>query len=159
MTDRSLTRLTHQFRKELRRRPDEGPGADIDRRYRQLLDSVRVRQRKLFRFSRQLTNLFENASEYSINLPMHQLQEFFDDLSLTGHSLVNVLAGQSDNVFIVSSPSLEGRPNDIRNLLGTCYRAESASEDPTNPYVLILYPEEQIEWLSLIHISEPTRPY
>lgn len=150
MTNRSLQRLTHQFKKELQRRPDEFQDSpDMDRRYRQLLDSVRVRQRKLFRFSRQLTNLFENTAEYSINLPPHQLQEFYDDLSLSRHTLVNVTTAQNDNIFVLASPALEGRPNDIRNLIGTCYRAEGASEDPTNPYVLILCPEEPLYWSGL----------
>lgn len=39
------------FEKELQK-PPERKGEDISKRYKQTLDSVRVRQRKLFRFAR-----------------------------------------------------------------------------------------------------------
>lgn len=39
------------FEKELQK-PPEARGEDISKRYKQILDSVRVRQRKLFRFAR-----------------------------------------------------------------------------------------------------------
>ncbi|EOD52120.1 putative map kinase protein [Neofusicoccum parvum UCRNP2] len=55
LTQKSLSRLTAHFEKELQRRPEEVAGAEMDKRYKQILDSVRVRQRKLFRFSRILT--------------------------------------------------------------------------------------------------------
>lgn len=146
MTATSLQRLTSQFKKELQRRPDEVAGTEMDRRYKQILDSVRVRQRKLFRFSRQLTNTFENSCEYSINMPAHQLQEIYDDLVLSGHILVNATAGEHEQIYVIASPSLHGRPNDIKNLIGTCYRADGVQDDVTNPYVLIMYPEEPLYW-------------
>lgn len=124
-------------------------GAEMDKRYKNILDSVRVRQRKIFRFSRMLTQRFENATEYSINMDPENFQELLDALVMTGHFLVEIdSAAQKTNVgtYIIACPSLHDRPKDIESLLGTCYHAEETTEDPSNPYVLILKPENPIYW-------------
>lgn len=51
LTSKLLSRLMGHFEKELQK-PPERKGEDISKRYKQILDSVRVRQRKLFRFAR-----------------------------------------------------------------------------------------------------------
>lgn len=118
----------------------------MDKRYKGILDSVRVRQRKLFRFSRLLAQTFENATDYSINMVADQLHDFFDSLAGSGHIMVNATSGHEDKVYILASPTLQDRPRDIQSLLGTCYRPDDGTEDPTNPYVLILAPEEPMDW-------------
>ena len=45
LTSKSLTRLSAHFERELQRRPDELTGSEMEKRYKQILDSVRVRQR------------------------------------------------------------------------------------------------------------------
>ena len=137
-------RLTAHFERELQRRPEEN-AVDMDKRYKQILDSVRVRQRKLFRFSRLLGQRFENATEYSLNLGRAELQEFYDALMVSGHVLVNS-ASLDRGVFLVASPSLYDRPKDIQSILGTSFHSDDTVEDPSNPYVLILQPEDSIYW-------------
>jgi len=146
LTSKSLLRLSTQFEKELQRRPDKVTGAEMDKRYKAILDSVRVRQRKLFRFSRILTQRFENCAEYNINLVHDQLMEFYDALVGTGHFLVQSDQMDTPGIYIIASPALENRPIEIQSLLGTCYHVEESTEDITNPYVLILKPEEPLFW-------------
>ncbi|KAH6614860.1 hypothetical protein C7974DRAFT_402796 [Boeremia exigua] len=149
LTSKSLTRLSAHFERELQRRPDELTGAEMEKRYKQILDSVRVRQRKLFRFSRILTQRFENCTEYNINhidLDDEQLSDLYESLIVNGHFLVETTGGSNNGVYIIASPTLENRPKDIQSLLTTCYHAEEGPEDPTNPYVLIIRPEDALYW-------------
>ncbi|CAN9163005.1 unnamed protein product [Alternaria sp. RS040] len=149
LTSKSLTRLSAHFERELQRRPDELTGSEMEKRYKQILDSVRVRQRKLFRFSRILTQRFENCTEFNINnidLDEEQLQELYESLVATGHFLVETTGGNNTGIYIVASPTALDRPNDIQSLLTTCYHAEEAPEDPSNPYVLIIRPEQPLYW-------------
>jgi mitogen-activated protein kinase kinase kinase len=149
LTSKSLTRLSAHFERELQRRPDELTGAEMEKRYKQILDSVRVRQRKLFRFSRILTQRFENCTEYNINhidLDDEQLSDLYEALIINGHFLVETTGGNNAGVYIIASPTLENRPKDIQSLLTTCYHAEEGPEDPSNPYVLIIRPEDALYW-------------
>jgi mitogen-activated protein kinase kinase kinase len=145
LTSKSLSRLTTHFEKSLERRPEEVGGAEMEKRYKQILDSVRVRQRKMFRFSRILTQRFENCTEYNINIDEDLMSDFYQALDLSGHFLVET-QGTDNNIFIIACPALEDRPKDIQSLLTTCYHAEENPEDPSNPYVLILKPENTLYW-------------
>lgn len=145
LTSKSLSRLTTHFEKELQRRPNEIAGTDMDKRYKAILDSVRIRQRKIFRFSRMLSQRFENATEYNINVDKEAFQDLLDALVLTGHFMV-MMPVEKAGIFVIASPALSDRPKDVESMMGTCYHAEDAPEDPSNPYVLILKPEHPVEW-------------
>ena len=143
LTSKALSRLAGNFEKELQRRPDE-PAGEMDKRYKQNLDSVRVRQRKLFRFSRLLGQRFENATEFALR--PDQLVELYGALNESGHLLVRTPSAEQDGVFLIASPALFNRAQDIQSILGTCYHAEDALEDPSNPYLLLIRPEEPPLW-------------
>jgi mitogen-activated protein kinase kinase kinase len=155
LTSKSMGRLSTHFEKELRRPPDEVAGtAEMDKRYKSILDSVRVRQRKIFRFSRLLGQRFENAAEYSINIGDEQFDDLLLAMRLSGHFLVEtgaeseplVTDQNGSRMYIIASPALANRPADIQSMLGTCYHAEDSPEDPTNPYVIIMRPESPLLW-------------
>nr|POE47732.1 map kinase kinase kinase wis4 [Quercus suber] len=147
LTSKSLGRLTTHFEEELQRRPDEVAGAEMDKRYKAILDSVRVRQRKIFRFSRILSQRFENATEYSINIDREHYQDLMDALVYSGHLLVSTQGDTADSLlYVIASPALRDRPKDIQSMLGTCYHAEDSPEDSSNPYVLIIKPENPLSW-------------
>lgn len=145
LTAKALQRLTAHFERELQRRPEEN-AIDMDKRYKQILDSVRVRQRKLFRFSRVLGQRFENATEYNISLERRQLQDLYDALMASGHFFVSSPNIQHDGIFLIASPSLYNRPRDIQSILGTSFHSDEVMEDPSNPYILIMRPDEPIFW-------------
>lgn len=145
LTAKALLRLTAHFEKELRGKP-EGTAIEIEKRYKAILDSVRVRQRKLFRFSRILRQRFENATEFSFGMDHDELQEFYDSLMVTGHFLVSARDNVPEGVYLIAAPSLRNRLKATQSILGTSFHAEDAPEDPTNPYVLVLRPEEPLYW-------------
>jgi len=140
LTYKVLSRLSQTFERELQRNPKESAD-DMSKRYMQMLDSVRVRQRMLQRFSRLLSDHYENASDMSIALDAEDLQYLYERLSVTGHFLVD----EVDGIQIIASPSLVGRDEEVRTILRTCLH-EEVSEDVTDPYVLILRPEAPLTW-------------
>ena len=146
LTAKALQRLTTHFERELTRKPEQN-ALDMNRRYKQILDSVRVRQRKLFRFSRLLSQRFENATEFNISLDRQRVQELYDVLVDTNHFLIQSPTFQHDGVFLIGSASLYGKPRDIQSILGTSYHSdEFIVEDPTNPYILVLRPDVPLLW-------------
>ena len=146
LTAKALQRLTTHFERELTRRPDENE-VDVDKRYKQILDSARVRQRKLFRFSRLLSQRFENATEFNISLERRQLQALYDALMESGHFFITSPTFHHEGIFLIASPSLYDRPRETQSILGTSSSPdEMVLEDPSNPYVLIVRPDEPLFW-------------
>lgn len=145
LTAKALQRLTNHFERELQRKPEEN-AVDIDKRYKQILDSARVRQRKLFRFSRLLGQRFENATEFNISIGSNQLQELCDALMASGHFLVHAPNIEREGIFLIGSPSLYHQPREIRAILGTSFHSEANVEDPSNPYILVIRPDDSFYW-------------
>ena len=145
LTHKAFYRLSQTFEREMQRKPKE-TAAEMTKRYKQSLDSVRVRQRMLQRFSRVLSDRFENATDFSIAMRKDDLQQLYSRLIETGHFVVYTASIEHDGIFLIASPSLYNRPQDIQSILGTCYHSDDVPEDPTNPYILILRPENQITW-------------
>lgn len=145
LTAKSLLRLTSSFERELQPKPDES-SQEMEKRYKAILDSVRVRQRKMFRFSRILRQRFENASEYSLSMAEGEMQDFMESLVVTGHSLVTSEISTPRGIYYIASPSLWNRTEEVKSILGTSFHAEDEPEDPSDPYILILHPEASISW-------------
>jgi mitogen-activated protein kinase kinase kinase len=146
LTAKSLLRLTLHFEKELQSKPDES-ALEMEKRYKSILDSVRVRQRKLFRFSRILRQRFENATEFNFGqLTAAEAHVFYDALIATGHFMISTGAATPKGVYFFGSTSLWERPKEIQSILGTSFHAEDTPEDPLSPYILIIKPEDTIIW-------------
>ena len=145
LTAKSLLRLTASFEREFRNKPEESP-QEMEKRYKAILDSVRVRQRKLFRFSRLLRQRFENATEFNLGMNNSQMQDFTESLAMSGHFLVEMGMNAPKGVHFVASVSLWDRPKDIQSILGTSFHAEDAPEDLTHPYILAIRPEDGFSW-------------
>ena len=145
LTAKSLLRLTASFEREFKSRSNE-TSQEMEKRYKSILDSVRVRQRKLFRFSRLLRQRFENSTEFNLGMNGAQLQEFSESLVLSGHFLLEMGANSPKGVYFVASITLWDRLKDIQSILGTSFHAEDAPEDPTYPYILAIRPEEVFPW-------------
>ncbi|KAI1630398.1 mitogen-activated protein kinase [Exophiala viscosa] len=145
LTAKSLLRLTASFERELRSKPDETT-QEMEKRYKAILDSVRVRQRKLFRFSRILRQRFENATEFNLSMDGEQMLGFTESLIMSGHFLVDMGPSSPKGVHFIASPSLWNRPKEIQSILGTSFHADDAPEDPSNPYILVMRPEDDMIW-------------
>ncbi|KAG7292399.1 hypothetical protein NEMBOFW57_002434 [Staphylotrichum longicolle] len=157
LTHKALNRLNQTFEKELQRRPKESV-AEMTKRYKQILDSVRVRQRMLQRFSRMLSDNYENACDFTVAFGPEKLQTLFDRLVESGHFQVYTGIPEHENLLILASPSLHGRGPDIQLLMST-FSYETNSEDPTDPYVLIIRAEDPPTWFGAkIHLSVRDEP-
>ncbi|CAK7228913.1 Suppressor of Sensor Kinase (SLN1) [Sporothrix bragantina] len=144
LTFKALNRLSQTFEKELQRRPKESI-SDMSKRYKQVLDSVRVRQRMLQRFSRRLSDNYENACDFSIAMTEETMEMFLDRLVDSGHFQVYTHSLEREGVILIASPSLLNRHEEIQSLMGrTSY--EQTIEDPTDPYLLVIRPEGDPVW-------------
>ncbi|KAM7209308.1 hypothetical protein V8F20_000358 [Naviculisporaceae sp. PSN 640] len=144
LTYKAWNRLSQTFEKDLQRRPKES-ASEMTKRYKMLLDSVRVRQRMLQRFSRMLSENYENACDFTIAFNPDKLQELYDRLVESGHFQVYTDIPEHQGVLIVASPSLHGRLEEIQLLMNT-FSYETAIEDPSDPYVLLIKAEDPPHW-------------
>ncbi|KAJ6181123.1 hypothetical protein N7519_011584 [Penicillium mononematosum] len=144
LTARSLQRLMIHFERELVPRPTETV-QDMDKRYKSILDSTRIRQRKLYRFSKFLCQLFENATEYNITTDI--AYDFFEALLISDHFLVTstTSVGQK-GVYLVAHRALWNRPADIQGILSTSFKEDDPNQDVHVPYVLAIRPERPLAW-------------
>ena len=133
------------FDRELVMRVDEDPG-EMDKRYKTVLDSTRIRQRKLYRFSRFLRQHFENATEY--NLPSDMEYDVFEALLASDHFLVTSNSGQK-GVYLLAHSALWERPVDVQAILATSFREEDTTRDPSSlrTYVLAIRPDKPMTWI------------
>lgn len=144
LTFKAIRRLSDTFERELQRKPKES-AAEMSKRYKQILDSVRVRQRMLQRFSRMLSSNYENAADFSIAFNPDRLHDLFARLVESGHFQVYTASIEHEGVILVASPSLHGRPEEIQSIIGTA-SYEHVSEDPTDPYILMIRAENAPHW-------------
>jgi mitogen-activated protein kinase kinase kinase len=144
LTFKALNRLSQTFEKELQTKPNES-AADMSKRYKQVLDSVRVRQRMLQRFSRMLSDNYENASDFSIAFPPEKLQDFYDKLVASSHFQVLTDVFEQDGIYIMASASLQDRLYDIQAIMGINSQ-EQLIDDPVESYLLIIRPESPPHW-------------
>ncbi|KAJ5511669.1 Mitogen-activated protein (MAP) kinase kinase kinase SSK22 [Penicillium expansum] len=144
LTARSLQRLMIHFERELVPRPTETV-QDMDKRYKSILDSTRIRQRKLYRFSKFLCQLFENATEYNITSDI--AYDFFEALLISDHFLVTstTSVGQK-GVYLIAHHALWNRPADIQGILSTSFKEDDPTQDVHVPYVLAIRPERPLAW-------------
>lgn len=144
LTFKALNRLSQTFEKELQAKPKE-TAADMSKRYKACLDSVRVRHRMLQRFSRNLSEQYEHACDFSINFPLDEMQRIYDQLISSGHFLVNTGVFESDGVYILASAGLRDRLDDIQTLMAVTSK-EVIGPELSDQYLLILRPEESLSW-------------
>lgn len=148
LTLKAISRLSQTFERELQAKPGES-AAEMTKRYKACLDSVRVRQRMLQRFSRMLSDNYEHASDYSISYSPENMSKFFDQLAATGHFRVQTGVFEKDNTYVIASPDLHERLDDIQAIMAITKKdtfgedTEPGSEDS---YVLVLRPEENLSW-------------
>ncbi|THU91633.1 Pkinase-domain-containing protein [Dendrothele bispora CBS 962.96] len=135
--------------------------------YGKILDSVRLRYRKLLRFARVITHRFSDSAEYSLE-SVH-LDQFIDCLVATDHFLVYTNTYEEDGVYIVASASLSGRFGAIQRMLTEAFHVEELTLDDGTQvadnaeyvgteydeaqYLLVLSPRHQFTWRGRVMIT------
>ncbi|KAJ3509800.1 hypothetical protein NLJ89_g5027 [Agrocybe chaxingu] len=140
--------------------------------YSKILESVRLRYRKLQRFSRVLTQRFSNSAEYSLEgVP---LDEFISLLVASDHFLVYTHSFEEDGVYIVASHSLFDQPELIRKMIDEAFHVDDVSaedgqllggldpnfQDPDEVgYILVLAPQTHFIWNGrVVVLNIPSAP-
>ncbi|CAG8516458.1 1680_t:CDS:2 [Funneliformis caledonium] len=144
LTNKLLLSVMNYYDKELEL-PENYDPANITKWYNKLLETVRLRTRKLIRFTR-----FKNAAEYFID--DNNYQAFIDGLERTGHVLVYPSTFEVDGVCFIVEPSLQDRPQQIHKLLTSVLTSYEKGQDNFDDelkgleYVLILSPRVEFVW-------------
>jgi mitogen-activated protein kinase kinase kinase len=147
LTFKALHRLSQTFERELQVKPKESP-ADMSKRYKACLDSVRIRQRMLQRFSRMLSDNYEHCSDYNISFSPERMRKFYDQLAATGHFQVDTgNTFEQDGIYIIASPELHGRLEDIQAMMAITSK-ERFQDELSERYILIIRPEDDFNWFS-----------
>ncbi|TFK76749.1 hypothetical protein BDN72DRAFT_783175 [Pluteus cervinus] len=90
--------------------------------YGKVLESVRLRHRKIQRFARMLTQKFSNSAEFNMeNVP---LDKFMARLASTDHFLVHTQCLEEDGVYVIASGSLIDRLDYVRRVLTEAFHVE-----------------------------------
>ncbi|GJN68516.1 suppressor of Sensor Kinase (SLN1) [Purpureocillium lilacinum] len=144
LTFKALNRLSQTFEKELQVKPKES-ASEMSKRYKACLDSVRVRQRMLQRFSRMLSDNYEHASDFSISFTPDAMQKFYDHLVASGHFRVDTGVYEKQGTYILASPQLHGRLEDIQAMMAITSK-ERFPEEYGERYLLVLRPEDTFNW-------------
>lgn len=144
LTFKALNRLSQTFEKELQVKPKESP-AEMSKRYKACLDSVRVRQRMLQRFTRMLSDNYEHCSDFSISFPPETMQKFYDQLVASGHFQVDTGIYEQDGTYLIASPELRDKLEDIQYMMAITSK-DLFPDEFMEQYLLILRPEENLNW-------------
>ncbi|OAQ72300.1 STE/STE11/SSK protein kinase [Pochonia chlamydosporia 170] len=143
LTFKALNRLSQTFEKELQVKPKES-ATEMSKRYKACLDSVRIRQRMLQRFSRMLSDNYEHVSDFSISFPPETMQKFYDQLVASGHFLLETGVFEKQGTYVIASPELHGKLDDMQAMMAVTSidRFPELSEQ----YLFILRPEDSFHW-------------
>ncbi|CAJ0924013.1 13291_t:CDS:2 [Entrophospora sp. SA101] len=128
--------------------PKNIDAANIYKWYNKILESVRLRSRKLLRFIKLLFGELENSAEYFID--DNNFPYFIKDLENTNHVLVYPDTFNEDNVCFIVEQSLYNRSEQIQKLLKvilTPYEKDDHEEELKGAeYILVLSPRVPFEW-------------
>ncbi|KAK6544431.1 Suppressor of Sensor Kinase (SLN1) [Orbilia ellipsospora] len=155
LTSKLLARLTASYEKEIQHKSEEN-GTEISKRYKTLLESIQLRHRQLLRFTRVLSQRFENATEYQVTDEL--LPELLSALTESGHFLIDTTM-EHDGVYLIADPSLYDKPKDIQSIVRACFHeVELLRDEHSCPYVLVICPQQPFLWQGRclnVEIKEP----
>ncbi|CCG82258.1 MAP kinase kinase kinase wis4 [Taphrina deformans PYCC 5710] len=159
LTHKLMTRVFTDFQSQLSG-PKSKTAAEMQKHYSANFENVRLRHRKLLRFSKSLSSRFENSTEYSI-ATQQDWNELISNLVETGHFFAYTASVEHDGVYIIADPSLLDRQDTIRSILRTCAPQDTnATEEPSplSSYVLIMCPPQALSWpgrVIEVNVSDP----
>ncbi|CAG8493391.1 7861_t:CDS:2, partial [Cetraspora pellucida] len=163
LTNKLIQSVITYFDSELDHVPNDLDCANKSKVYNKILDSVRLRSRKLLRFTKFLLGELENAAEYHIDDTNYP--SFIEGLERTNHVLVYPDTFNDDGVCFIVEPSLHDRPEQIQKLLKSVLASYDKRPDDKKPddkrpdddseikgleYVVILSPRVSFEWNGVV---------
>ncbi|EJD55307.1 hypothetical protein AURDEDRAFT_132470 [Auricularia subglabra TFB-10046 SS5] len=120
-----------------------------------VLDGVRLRYRKLQRFTRTLNQLFLNSAEYSLeDINWEAMVNLLVD---TGHILIYTGAFESSGTYVVVDKSLKERPQAIKQMLTQAFTPRKTSLVQDYGYPVQYEDDDDLEGAYLLIISPCVR--
>ncbi|CAG8555657.1 6742_t:CDS:2 [Acaulospora morrowiae] len=147
LTNILLQSVITYFGSELENVPTDTDGSNLSKIYNRILDSVRLRSRKLMR---SLFSELENSAEYFIDDTNYPA--FIEGLERTDHVLVYSNTFEENGVCLIVEQSLYDQQDQIRKLLKAVLTPYEKDKDDFDnevqglQYVLLLSPRVPIEW-------------
>ncbi|KAL1917886.1 uncharacterized protein VTP21DRAFT_3720 [Calcarisporiella thermophila] len=141
LTNRLLIRLVNYYDLKLRMRPNEIK--DLFKWFSRVLENVRLRGRKLMRFTRVLTSQLENMTEFQLNIS--NFNDFIASLVASDHVFVYTGSLEQDGIYVIASPGLYEDEQHIRRMLRSCFLKYSEYEKD-DAYLIVLSPKESFVW-------------
>ncbi|KAL6908678.1 hypothetical protein GGI43DRAFT_151749 [Trichoderma evansii] len=146
LTLKAFNRLSSTFDRELQVKPEES-AADMSKRYKAALDSVRVRQRMLQRFSRMLSENYEHVCDFNTSLEPGTTQMLYDHLVASGHFQVDTRGVlETTGIYLLASPALRDRLYDIQAMMAITAQ-DRFPPDTGDVYILLIRPEGAFMWI------------
>ena len=141
--------------------------------YSKILDSIKMRYRKLQRFARRLTQRFENSAEYL--LEEDDTEFLVEQLHQSGHFLIYTGVFEEQGTYIFADGSLWERESDVRQLLcrvfavslstGLSRHERDLPEEPQDDeddtegcYLLIISPRSSFAWTGAVMTIDDLGP-
>ena len=144
LTNKLISRVSSNFQTQLGG-PKIKTAAEMEKHYSANFENVRLRYRKLLRFSKTLSSRFENSTEYSVG-SQQVWNQLIRNLVDTGHFFAYTASIEHDGVYIIADPSLVDRPDAIRGIMRSCAPEDLEGDSVQGSYVLILSPPEALSW-------------
>jgi mitogen-activated protein kinase kinase kinase len=119
--------------------PPSEPDGKLVSWYTRVLDSVRLRTRRLYRFSRNVHTRLENSTEY-LYAPQNQLT-LSNALSSNGYYLYYTDYFEKRGMYLIVPPAMACRPEHVKHILNRCFiMPKSADSDVhvEDRYVLLI---------------------
>ncbi|CAG8546708.1 956_t:CDS:2 [Diversispora eburnea] len=150
LTNKLLQSVMTYFGSELDNVPLNADASNLSKIYNKILDSVRLRSRKLMRFTKFLFGELENSAEYFIDDA--NFSAFIQGLECTDHALVYPPSYEDEGICFIISPSLYDREDQIKKLLEIVISPYEENQDNYEEesqgleYVILLSPRVSFEW-------------
>ncbi|KAF9438396.1 Suppressor of Sensor Kinase (SLN1) [Entomortierella beljakovae] len=150
LTSKSTAFLYKHLQDQMKERPDLPQGAsEVTKIYGKVLENVRFRANRLRRFSRTLTDTFENAAEYLLDKKKgDSFALLMNKLAETNHVMVFTNSIENEGVYMIVEHKV------AENALYLPYTLQSCFEQSGTGYILIFTPRERFVWSgSILHLD------
>ncbi|KAF9583760.1 Suppressor of Sensor Kinase (SLN1) [Lunasporangiospora selenospora] len=150
LMSKSITFLYKHLQSQLKGQSDtaQSPG-EVTRFYGKMLENVRSRARKVGQLSRNLTDTFENATEYLLDKKKGDgFANLMNKLAETGHVMIYTGTIEAQGIYMIVEPKVAENPLYIPSTLRACF------EQPGTGYILIFTPRDKFTWSGqILHLD------
>ncbi|KAF9921262.1 Suppressor of Sensor Kinase (SLN1) [Linnemannia zychae] len=142
LTSKSTTFLYKHLQEQMKERPELPKTAgEVTKVYGKVLENVRFRANRLRRFTRTLTDTFENTAEYLLDKKKgDNVAALMTRLAETGHVMIYTNNVESNGVYIIVEHKVAESAMYLSHTLRSCF------EQAGTGYILVFTPRDKFFW-------------